>query len=267
MIQILLSTLSLCLFSAAATHDELNSDPQIVKVNNHVVISRMESYPGNLLCHNGKDLFFKSLSDCKDSGASSCKSLNVSPLAEVEEIKLNENGTEVITRFFSKSLYYSVSVFEKSKESDWDYVLKETLKKRIPSCDGEFYRDIEITYMERSPVSQQEKQLLKAIYDSGFNVINSPLGPIDDLSYLDQQSPDLDWSKIASHLKKNISTPECAGSIHEDTLKLLGGELSGNGITGQMLQQLQSISQPLKPEEALDRKEKSLKCEPEDVWI
>ncbi len=267
MIQILLFILSLFLFCGATAQDELNSDPQIVKVNNHVVISRMESYPGHLLCHDGKDLFFKDLADCNEARVSTCKSLKVSPLAEVEEIKLNNNGSEVITRFFSKSLYYSVSVFEKSMESDWDYVLKDTLKKRIPSCDGEFYRDIEITYMQRSPVNQQERQLLQAIYDSGFNVINSPLGPIDNLSYLDQQSPDLDWSKIASHLKKNISTPECAGSIHEDTLKLLGGELSGNGITGQMLQQLQLISQPLKPEEALNRQEKSLKCEPEDVWI
>lgn len=267
MIHFLLFILISGIFATPSPHNELNSRPHIVKVNNHVVISRMESYPGHLLCHDGKDLYFNNQIDCQKAGALDCESLRVSPLAEVEEISLSPDNSIAITRFYSKSLYYSVSVFEKSEGSEWDYLLKENVEKRIPSCDGQFYKDIEITYMERTPTNSTEKELLKAIYDSGFTVINSPLGPIDDLSYLDRQSPNLDWGKIADNLKKNIGTPECAASIHEDTLQLLGGELSGNGITGRTLQELQSISQPLKPQETMDRKMKSIKCEPEDIWI
>lgn len=250
--------------------DELETEktpsPEIIKVYNHVVISREESYPGNILCHDGEFLYFKSKNFCQTSSVGPCDSLKITPLAEIEDIYLSKDKTKKLTRFYSLQLSYQLELFEKSLEEGWDYSLKGSVDQEVPTCSGKKVEDTLITYFERDISNFREKALLEAIYDSGFKVINSPKGIIENLTYINSHSPNLNWNKIDDSLKKNISSPQCHSIVDNNIIQLLSGELSGNGINGELLFRIQSLSESLELDSSGNMNERKMKCN-EGIWI
>ncbi len=262
--QLLFLLLSTNLVWAGGVPVQKNSNKNLVYVPNHVLVSRSQSVSGDFVCHDGTNLYFRDQDACQLASSGDCSSLFVSPIAEVEDLYLSADTEAKVTRFYTIPLTYKVSVFQASGGSQWSHVLVDEISKPVPSCSGETYEDIQITYSERVVSHEEERKFLQRVLASGFSTLNTHRGFIQNLSFIDKGSPFLNVNRIDADVDQTIASPQCQKKISEEYLQLLSGEMSGNGITNGLLIMLQNLSGPMTSGDQ-DSQETAVACE--GVWI
>ena len=251
-------------FSLTSKSQDPKKTDQLL-VANHILINRDLSYPGDLLCHNNIYLFFKSENACKiaNSDPADCSNLLISPIRQLERIDLNKSQQSWITRFYRIETKYKVVVFE--KEALDSYKFSKEIDTSVGLCTfTPIAKENEIIETRRPTYDKQESQLLKNLFDSGIDVINSPEGYIFDLDFANFESANIDTNRIEFEtLSANIRSPRCNALLDPDLIHLLGGEVSGNGVSPEQFDWIENFSMPV---QYTDMSDNTVGCQ-EGVWL
>lgn len=203
----------------------------------HVVIGRNISVPGDKLCHDGVDLFFKSRQDCLDGDYDhSCRSLFIAPLRQSERIFFDR--TRRVFRFFNVVTSYNSYTYVEGESGD--YVNKSTQTHTIPFCAELPQKEPTIVYSERQ-ASSNELPFLNNLFKQGITSINTGFGPLLNLRMVNQQYHQL---RLISWIQRgNIKSPLCIeGEHHTNLVNKISGEYSGGGVRFLNINLLQNIS-------------------------
>lgn len=232
--KIILKTVVL-LFSTVVFSSQLQADSgSTYSVFENIVLTQNITTSGHRLCQDGLFIYFKNVYECKRSKAKvNCAgSLRITPVQSTEKIYIDVAG-ESVTRFYQVQTKFRHKVFSIA-EGKADFLLSNRSRK-IPYCKWRQRHEPQIVGTWRYPESAKEKVLLQAIIDSGFSLLNTPIGKVNIAANLG-----LNDYYSAKKKKPILKTPYCNDEISDDQIHLMSGEYSGSGIT--KVSALQSLS-------------------------
>lgn len=217
-------------------------------VSNHLLIDKNRSYPANSLCHDGNTLYFKNKAYCEENLESSCHDLQVASLLSLEYIYIDNERTKKIIRFYSIDLSFKVRIYTEIKPGSDSFVISGSFEETVPFCSEVKKTPASVAFSQRDANSEKERKWLRLLHNNGFDLINAPAGTINSLRLVNSQSSKLNTEKLdPDKLFTYISTPYCNSQIDTNLIHIMGGEISGNGLTATHFQFLESISREIVP--------------------
>lgn len=217
----------------------------------HVLLGRELSVAGHRLCHDGMHMYFKTEEQCRLHNSTmephgfetlDCSDLKLTPVNEIEQIKLTELGPSVY-RFFTVDLFYRQEAREVSHMGQSEAVVTEHY---VQVCD-EFDSTRPTVFPEnvwtQRNAAEEELDMLNELYQAGFEIIHSPAGVIENLLFAD---PIL-WSRsFANDMTKfSLGSPLCNDEFYSYFQKI-GGEITGTSRPQLDLFILEEFADPLR---------------------
>ncbi len=224
-----------CLFSAQSVC------ASSLTVYEHIALSQNISVSAHRLCHDGLYLHFKSLSECKKAqGPFVCeRGLKIVPIRSVEKIYLDVGGPS-LTRFYEISLNYKKRTLANSEESGEELIEEST--ETIPLCEGnEIFNSANVgewRYIE----NEDEADFVQSFLEAGIDLINTPYGGLQFFKNINIPHQPIDPFK---EKRARFKTPYCNQDLDQDSIKLMSGEYSGNGVMNFRVNVLQNLSRDI----------------------
>lgn len=208
-----------------------------ITIVDHIVIGRNISVPGDQLCQDGVNVYFKDSKYCYlENYDHSCRTNFIAPLRQAERIYTQKNYH--VFRFYNVRTKYKSYFFKMDKNGDFFH--EKTTSHEMPFCEDLPVQKTTIVYSERYAL-REERPFVENLINKGITSINTSFGPLLNLHMVNQDYHQLSFLSFMD--RTNIRSPLCIeGDYHRDLIKQLSGEYSGGGFNILNINLLQSLS-------------------------